>query len=56
VPELARVGVRRVSTGSLLASAAYGTLLAGARELLSAGTSTYTERGMKPADRDAALS
>jgi 2-methylisocitrate lyase-like PEP mutase family enzyme len=55
VSELARVGVRRVSTGSLLASAAYGTLLVGARELLSDGTSTYTERGMKPADRDAAL-
>jgi 2-methylisocitrate lyase-like PEP mutase family enzyme len=55
VPELARLGVRRVSTGSLLASAAYGTLLAGARELLSDGTSTYTRSGMTPADRDAAL-
>jgi len=55
VPELARVGVRRVSTGSLLASAAYGTLLAGARELLTDGTSTYTASGMSPADRDAAL-
>ena len=55
VPELARLGVRRVSTGSLLASAAYGTLLMGARELLSDGTSTYTGRGMKPADRDAAF-
>ncbi|HEY7198245.1 MAG TPA: isocitrate lyase/phosphoenolpyruvate mutase family protein [Gaiellaceae bacterium] len=55
VPELARVGVRRVSTGSLLASAAYGTLLVGARELLSDGTSTYTGSGMKPTDRDAAF-
>ena len=55
VPELARVGVRRISTGSLLASAAYGTLLTGARELLSDGTSTYTSAGMKPADRDAAF-
>jgi 2-methylisocitrate lyase-like PEP mutase family enzyme len=55
VPELARVGVRRVSTGSLLASAAYGALLAGARELLADGTSTYTAAGMKPADRDAAF-
>ena len=55
VPDLARVGVRRVSTGSLLASAAYGALLAGARELLSDGTSTYTAAGMKPADRDAAF-
>ncbi len=55
VPELARVGVRRVSTGSLLASAAYATLLAGARELLSDGTSSYTRAGMTPADRDAAF-
>jgi 2-methylisocitrate lyase-like PEP mutase family enzyme len=55
VPELARLGVRRVSTGSLLASAAYGALLAGARELLSDGTSTYTGRGMKPDERDAAF-
>jgi 2-methylisocitrate lyase-like PEP mutase family enzyme len=55
VPELARVGVRRVSTGSLLASAAYGTLLASARELLSDGTSTYTRAGMKPDERDRAF-
>jgi 2-methylisocitrate lyase-like PEP mutase family enzyme len=55
VPELEQLGVRRVSTGSLLASAAYGTLLAGARELLSDGTSTYTARGMKPDERDAAF-
>ena len=55
VPELARAGVRRVSTGSLLASAAYGALLAGARELLGDGTSTYTAGGMKPAERDAAF-
>jgi 2-methylisocitrate lyase-like PEP mutase family enzyme len=43
--ELASVGVRRVSTGSLLASAAYGALLAGAQELREEGTSRYTERG-----------
>jgi 2-methylisocitrate lyase-like PEP mutase family enzyme len=43
VPELARVGVRRVSTGGLLASAAYGTLVRGVRELLGEGTSTYAE-------------
>ena len=41
IPELAAAGVRRVSTGSLLAGAAYGTLYAGAKELLAAGTSTY---------------
>jgi len=41
--ELASVGVRRVSTGSLLAGAAYGALVAGARELLKEGTSRYAE-------------
>jgi hypothetical protein len=40
------VGVRRVSTGSLLASAAYGALVAGADELLHDGTSQYGERGI----------
>ncbi|HUQ22646.1 MAG TPA: isocitrate lyase/phosphoenolpyruvate mutase family protein [Gaiellaceae bacterium] len=44
VGELASVGVRRVSTGGSLAAAAYGALLEGARELLTAGTSTYTSR------------
>ena len=39
--ELATVGVRRVSTGSLLAGAAYGALVAGARELMDEGTSAY---------------
>jgi 2-methylisocitrate lyase-like PEP mutase family enzyme len=46
VPELASVGVRRVSTGSLLASAAYGALVDGARELAGPGTSRYAERGL----------
>lgn len=41
VSELARVGVRRVSTGGLLASAAYAALVSGARELLEDGTSEY---------------
>ena len=45
VPELASVGVRRVSTGSALAGAAYGAMVAGAQELLSSGTSGYAERG-----------
>jgi 2-methylisocitrate lyase-like PEP mutase family enzyme len=49
VPELASVGVRRVSTGGALAGAAYGALLAGARELRNAGTSSYT-RGRATAD------
>ncbi len=55
VPELARVGVRRVSTGAMLASAAYGALLAGARELLADGTSTYTRGSMTQAEREAAF-
>ena len=41
IGELAEVGVRRVSTGSLLAGAAYGALVRGARELLDDGTSRY---------------
>ena len=48
--ELASAGVRRVSTGSLLAGAAYGALLEGARELREEGTSGYAEGG---ASRDA---
>jgi len=46
VAELASVGVRRVSTGSSLASAAYGALVFGSRELLSDGTSTYAQPGV----------
>jgi 2-methylisocitrate lyase-like PEP mutase family enzyme len=41
IGELASAGVRRVSTGSLLAGAAYGALVTGARELLGEGTSRY---------------
>ena len=44
--ELAAVGVRRVSTGSLLAGAAYGALVAGARELRETGTSRYGAAGV----------
>ena len=39
--ELGAAGVRRVSTGSLLAGAAYGALHTGAQELLTEGTSRY---------------
>ena len=45
ISELESAGVRRVSTGGSLASAAYGALLAGARELLTDGTSTYAATG-----------
>ena len=46
IGELAEVGVRRVSTGSLLAGAAYGALVAGARELRDEGTSRYAANGV----------
>lgn len=46
VGELEAVGVRRVSVGSALTSAAYGALVAGARELLESGTSEYATRGL----------
>ncbi len=46
VGELAAVGVRRVSTGSFLASAAYGALVLGADELLATGTSRFAEAGI----------
>ena len=46
VSELAALGVRRVSTGGALARAAYGALVAAARELLDAGTSTYLDAAL----------
>ncbi|HEY7380623.1 MAG TPA: isocitrate lyase/phosphoenolpyruvate mutase family protein [Gaiella sp.] len=55
VAELAGVGVRRVSTGSALAGAAYGALTAAARELLSDGTSRYTARNVSREELRTAL-
>jgi 2-methylisocitrate lyase-like PEP mutase family enzyme len=49
VADLESAGVRRVSVGSLLTAAAYGALVAGARELLDEGTSTYAA-GRVPRD------
>ena len=46
VPELAELGVRRVSTGGPLARAAYGALWRAAQELLGPGTSTYQDDAM----------
>jgi 2-methylisocitrate lyase-like PEP mutase family enzyme len=46
VRELASIGVRRVSTGGLLARTAYGALMAGAKELLVDGTSSYASGGV----------
>jgi 2-methylisocitrate lyase-like PEP mutase family enzyme len=55
IAELAEVGVRRVSTGSLLAAAAYGALTAGARELSSEGTSRYAAGGVSRDELTAAF-
>jgi 2-methylisocitrate lyase-like PEP mutase family enzyme len=55
VAELGALGVRRVSTGSLLAGAAYGAMLAGAQELRDAGTSEYGRRGLPREVRGAAF-
>jgi 2-methylisocitrate lyase-like PEP mutase family enzyme len=41
IPQLAAAGVRRVSTGGLLAGVAYGSLHAATQELLGTGTSNY---------------
>lgn len=46
VGEMARLGVRRLSTGGALAFAAYGAAARGARELLDEGTSGYTRGGL----------
>ena len=51
VSELGELGVRRVSTGSSLAKAAYAALLAGADELLADGSSTYVAGLAAPVDR-----
>jgi 2-methylisocitrate lyase-like PEP mutase family enzyme len=56
VSALATAGVRRVSTGGALARAAYGTLVAGARELLEDGTSRYAESGVSMDTLRSALS
>ena len=46
VDELAKLGVRRVSTGSLLTSVAYGAMLRAAHELLDLGTPGYSRGGL----------
>jgi 2-methylisocitrate lyase-like PEP mutase family enzyme len=55
VPQLAEVGVRRVSTGGSLAWAAYGALVNAATELRDGGTSGYLDRALPRAVRDAAF-
>jgi len=55
VAELEGAGVRRASTGGLLAWAAYGALAAAARELLEHGTSTYARARLTPEELRAAF-
>lgn len=55
IPELERIGVRRVSTGSLVAGASYGALVAAARELRGEGTSRYAEGRLSGEDQQAAF-
>ena len=55
VPQLAQVGVRRISTGGSLAWAAYGALTDAATELRNTGTSTYLDRALSRQFRDAAF-
>jgi len=54
IGELASAGVRRVSTCSGLARAAYGAFVAAAEELRDAGTSGYAARNL-PSDRSDAM-
>ncbi|WP_033342777.1 isocitrate lyase/PEP mutase family protein [Catenuloplanes japonicus] len=55
VPELAALGVRRVSTGGALAWAAYGAARDAALELLGPGTTTFRERSLTGAEIDSAF-
>ncbi|MGA9278056.1 isocitrate lyase/PEP mutase family protein [Ilumatobacter sp.] len=55
IPELAELGVARVSIGSMFAWAAYGALVDAARELLGPGTSGYSARMLDSALRDQAF-
>jgi 2-methylisocitrate lyase-like PEP mutase family enzyme len=55
VPDLAAIGVRRVSTGGGLARAAYGALLTAARELQTTGTTTYLDSAVSGQALDTAF-
>ena len=54
IGELSDAGVRRVSTGSGLARAAYGAFVAAAEELRASGTSEYAAQNL-PSDRSDAM-
>lgn len=51
VAEIGAAGGRRVSIGSSLASTAYGAMMAGARELIETGTSSYLATRLTGEDR-----
>ncbi|MFI1987765.1 isocitrate lyase/phosphoenolpyruvate mutase family protein [Actinoplanes sp. NPDC020271] len=55
VPELAELGVRRVSTGGALAWAAYGAVRDAAQELLTAGTTTFRTRSLRDDEIESAF-
>ena len=56
VADLGELGVRRISTGGALAKAAYRAMMAGAWELLTDGTSSYSVSRDPGTDPWAALS
>jgi 2-methylisocitrate lyase-like PEP mutase family enzyme len=55
IPELADLGVSRVSVGSLAAWAAYGAVVEMATELFGPGTTTYARRALDSSLRDRAF-
>jgi 2-methylisocitrate lyase-like PEP mutase family enzyme len=55
IPELATVGVRRVSTGGALSRAAFGALDRAVRELAGPGTSSYLNEAIPPSELEAAF-
>jgi|ERR671919_499521 2-methylisocitrate lyase-like PEP mutase family enzyme len=55
IRDLARAGVRRVSTGGALAWVAYGALVAAARELLEHGTTSFMAARLDEAVRASAF-
>ena len=50
VPDLASIGVRRVSTGGALARAAYGVLVEAGNELIGPGTAAFAAQAMPSAE------
>ena len=55
VPELAALGVARISVGSMFAWTAYGALVEAASELMGPGTQDYAKHMLAGELRNAAL-